>query len=128
MKKQPLPLLILITLLFCVFTLGFFFGRNRNHQTVQLSALPSQPRHSAAAVTVPAEESLPEAVVFPIDLNTADLYALSALPGIGETLAGRILEYRDLNGAFSRPEELLNVEGIGPGKLEAILDYVITGG
>lgn len=128
MKKQPLPLLILITLLFCVFTLGFFFGRNRNHQTVQLSTLPSLPRHSAAAVTLPAEAPLPETVVFPVDLNKADLYELSALPGIGETLAGRILEYRDLNGAFSRPEELLNVEGIGPGKLEAILDYVVTGG
>lgn len=38
------------------------------------------------------------------------------------------VELNITNGKFQRPEELLNVDGIGPGKLEAILDYVITGG
>ena len=47
---------------------------------------------------------------------------------IGESLAGRIIEYRTLNGSFSNPEELMNVPGIGTTKYEKILNYIITGG
>jgi len=50
------------------------------------------------------------------------------LPGIGETLAERIVVYRNTHGRFRSVEQLLNVEGIGTGKLEAILDYITTGG
>ena len=48
-----------------------------------------------------------------------------ALPGIGETLALRILSYREKHGSFSRVEELLNVEGIGKKRFEEILDLII---
>lgn len=48
-----------------------------------------------------------------IDLNTADAEALQSLPGIGEELARRILEYRTQQGGFHDPSELLNIEGIG---------------
>lgn len=128
MKKQRIPLLICMTAIFLVFTLGFFIGRNQNHQTVQLSVLPSQPRNDTPTETVPEAAATEPTVIFPIDINTAGLDELTALPGIGETLARRILDYRSRSGAFSRPEELLNVNGIGSGKLEAILDYIVTGG
>ena len=51
-----------------------------------------------------------------------------ALPGIGEVLAERILNFREEHGNFSSVDELLNVEGIGKKRLEEILDLITVGG
>lgn len=59
-----------------------------------------------------------------INVNTATLEELVALPGIGEVIAKRIIEYRETHGPFRRPEDLLEVKGIGPKKLEKIKDLV----
>lgn len=59
-----------------------------------------------------------------IDLNTADKQALMTLPGIGESKADRILEYRQAHGRFGSTEELMNVSGIGSGVYEKIKDYI----
>ena len=61
-----------------------------------------------------------------IDVNTADVAALERLPGIGPTLAQRIMEYREAHGPFSAPEELSNVKGVGPKTYETLRDYVTT--
>ncbi len=57
-----------------------------------------------------------------IDLNLASQRELSELKGIGKVLAKRIIEYRNTNGIYYSPENLINVKGIGAKKLEAILD------
>ena len=49
----------------------------------------------------------------PINLNTATVAQLEALPGIGKSTAERILEYRQKNGGFKKVEDLMNVRGIG---------------
>ena len=49
-----------------------------------------------------------------INLNTADAQTLQKLPGIGPSMADRILDYRKANGGFKNPEELMEVSGIGP--------------
>ena len=59
-----------------------------------------------------------------IDLNRADCWLLEALPGIGETRAQAIVDYRNEEGPFQRVEDLLEVAGIGPETLEQIRDYV----
>ena len=128
MKKQRFTPLLCLTCVFCAFTLGFFLGRNQNHNVIHLDVVSRAPVHSSRPVSSTVPTEFQEEIVFPIDINSASAEELSVLPGIGPTLAERILAFRNLNGSFQRPEELLNVEGIGPGKLEDILNYVITGG
>ena len=48
-----------------------------------------------------------------VDLNQAGPEELEELPGIGQKVAQRILEYREANGPFDSSEELMNVRGIG---------------
>jgi competence protein ComEA len=59
-----------------------------------------------------------------LNINTADESELDKLPGIGPSLAKRIVEYRRKNGPFSTVEELDNVDGIGPRKLEEVTGQV----
>lgn len=59
-----------------------------------------------------------------VNINTASVEKLSRLPGIGDMLAERIVAYRELHGPFDAIEQLLNVEGIGEGKLNAIRSEV----
>jgi len=66
------------------------------------------------------EASLPQK----IDINRAEPWLLEALPGIGETRAQDIADYRNENGPFKRIEDLLQVKGIGEGTFEKIKDYI----
>lgn len=59
-----------------------------------------------------------------IDINTAPLDELCELPGIGEGLAQRIIDYRDANGPFHSTEEIMNVSGVGEAKYLAIKDRI----
>lgn len=60
----------------------------------------------------------------PLDLNRATVQELTTLPGIGEVLAQRIVDYREAHGPFRSVEELIAVEGIGEGKLEKLRELV----
>jgi len=59
-----------------------------------------------------------------VNVNTATVEQLSALPGVGAKLAARIVEHRQKSGAFRSTQELMSVQGIGEknfAKLEAWL-------
>lgn len=59
-----------------------------------------------------------------IDVNRADPWLLEVLPGIGEVLAQRIVDYRSDHGSFRTIQDLLQVEGIGPATFDKIEDYI----
>ena len=70
------------------------------------------------------EQEVPRTARFEVDINTADWPELAQLPGIGETLARRIVESRQDAGLFIDHEDLRRVRGIGPRTLERISPYL----
>lgn len=134
---------IAVTLVLVALVTGFFLGQNATdvttvHATPEPSdavtaVLSPSPAHSDAAkqVSVELQDStlapVAEEITYPIALNSATVEQLIALPGIGEVLAQRILDYRESIGGFSAVEELLNVEGIGEKKLDAMINLIEVG-
>ena len=55
----------------------------------------------------------PAASVAMVNINTASVAELDALPGVGSKTAALIIEYRQKNGPFKKIEELMNVRGVG---------------
>jgi competence protein ComEA len=70
---------------------------------------------ASTAVAQGRTSKTPAAPAFtaPVNLNTATVAQLDSLPGIGKATAERIVEYRQKNGGFKKPEDLMNVRGIG---------------
>jgi competence protein ComEA len=66
----------------------------------------------------------PTPIPWPLDLNAVTREELDAIPGIGPSLAERILQYRTEHGRFTVYEDLKNVKGIGPVMLERLRAYL----
>lgn len=116
MKKQGVWIAAVCAFVMLSFLSGFWYGRS-TRGSVQIT-------YTLAPPPSPAPPGAPS----PININTADQEALTALPGIGPAVAQRIIEYRQAHGKFRSVQELLNVDGIGTGKLEPILDRITVGG
>ena len=117
----------LLLAIVCIF-FAFCFGMSRGSATssgeqrimTEKNTASVQERMTGAEQSATQERSLSEVV----NINTADLQELTSLPGIGETLAQRIIDYREQHGSFSCAEALMNVSGIGQGRFEMIRNYV----
>jgi competence protein ComEA len=75
-----------------------------------------------------ADTSKPDKLTSPaqgtIDINTATAEALMRLPGVGKATAARIVAYRASAGAFKKPEDLMNVSGIGDKKFAKLSPFI----
>jgi len=74
----------------------------------------------AAEAAAPGQSTL-------VNVNTAAAAELDELPGIGQAIAERIVEYRGANGPFKTVEDLRNVKGIGPALFSKIAPLVTVG-
>lgn len=116
-----------LTAAFVFFTAGWFFASRTasDPYTVTVQHIQST-AVSSAEQTQTGESSKPESLLEGerIPVNTADVYELDRLPGIGPTKAQAIVDYRTEHGPFQSTEQLLEVSGIGEATLEGLLDYI----
>ena len=111
--------------LFTVLTLAFMLGASAVARRIAAGGAPSgsYPALSSAENTLCRVEH----GAVQININAADEVTLMLLDGVGEKLAARIVAYREEHGAFSSVEALLNVDGLGEGKLSALRDEIYCG-
>lgn len=98
----------------------------------------AQPLQDGEMIRIPTKEevlsgTVPEASDFSsedgkININTADVSQLQTLPGVGESRALQIIAYREENGPFGKPEDIMNVSGIKEGLYAKLKDHIKVGG
>lgn len=118
MKKQGW-LLIGITGAFICLLLGIFAGRNWSGTYIHV-----QDAINTQTQTTPDNTNNYDGRM---DINTANLQQLQLLPGIGEALAQRIIDFRTEHGAFTAVEDLMKVNGIGEKKFAELSRYIKIG-
>jgi competence protein ComEA len=89
---------------------------------VQVVVPTRTPVAAAASAASPGSSSGTPAG--PVNLNTATLEQLDALPGVGPVTAQKILDYRQQSGGFASVDELDAVPGIGPARMEQLREAV----
>jgi competence protein ComEA len=84
--------------------------------------------HRSPRRTAPADEAnVAPVAAARIDLNTADATTLATVPGIGPTLAQRIVDFRAVNGRFTTVDGLLDVSGVSASRFDAIASFLTVG-
>lgn len=124
MKNSSKQYLLLIAVIFVTFMIGVLIGRVSDPST---PLFPGKPASENEYTNDTDATTNHQQVHNKININTATKEELMLLPGIGEELSKRIIDYRTENGSFKSVEDLINVKGIGNKNLERIKDYLTIG-
>ena len=125
MQKSTFWIILVLFMIGMAMMIGLFIGRITSGDRIVIEKDETLPE--SAENTDYTEGSLPSIIDGKININTADIELLMYLPGVGQTLALRIIGYRTEHGPFTDLNQLLNVSGIGEAKLESIIDYITIG-
>ena len=117
-KRYETALIAAALLVFAVLIFSEVLAKPKITPDLMDGSVKSQPYDN---VSVPRDKTDKR-----ININTADLNELQALPGIGPLTAEKIIEYRTLYGDFLNTDELLNVYGIGEIKLSKFISFIKT--
>lgn len=148
--KRAERTVIALTALCLFFTAGYFLGRGTAVQVISFDKLaavsisipsstvtvndtgdsnaaasdaPSAPVSAASASAASSNPVTAEKV----NINTASQAKLEELPGIGPVLAQNILNYREKIGSFKSIEQIMDVNGIGEKKFDAMKNMIMIG-
>ncbi len=118
-----------INVLMLVLTVGVLYWaaeRGNDTESAQAVALLSQADSATIPVSVQPGAVPRRPVPFPLDLNSARVEDFMELPGIGEKLAQRLVEYRRSHSGFRSVEDLRKVRGIGEKRMKRLRPLVRT--
>lgn len=115
---------IIITAAFILLSIGYYYGLARTESTY----VTVEKQVSNDAVMQGGDDFAPKAetenITEKTDINKASTEELAGLPGIGDVLAGRIIDYREENGEFENIENIMDISGIGEGIFNRVKDLI----
>ena len=117
MKEKKTKALILIALIIVCTVVGIEVQRREK----QYKSFFVE-RNEVDAVEVHTSNSESDETTLKVNINTATIYELQLLNGIGEKTAERIIDYRNTYGNFEVVEDLMRVDGVGKKKFDIIKD------
>lgn len=110
---------IIITVLFMLSASAItFHNQSSDSVTVSFESIEDYADNSMASDNTGDQSTLENEAL--ININIATEAELCSLPGIGEVLAGRIVQYRNDHGQFQSIDEIMDISGIGVSKFEKI--------
>lgn len=116
---------VFIGLLMCVmFVCGVIWGRHSTTSILKLkiNQTTEKPYAEEKEQVNPSDYIIADK----ININDAPVEVFAILPGLNQSLAEKIVAYRDEHGPFQSVDELRNVNGIGEKKLNAIRKYIVA--
>lgn len=123
--KKVLTHPVFIGLLMCaMFVCGAIWGRHSTTSVLKLkiNEATEKPYAEEKEQVGPSDYIIADKV----NINDAPVEVFAMLPGLNQSLAEKIVAYRDEHGAFQSVDELRNVNGIGEKKLNAIRKYIVA--
>ena len=125
-RKLTLILSVSLVLLFVIILAFSFFGGSKGSGMRVVTERKADPE---ALLRGGKEDEKPYRVMpgDTININTADALQFQRLPGIGSALAEAAVAWREENGPFRVPSDLMKVPGIGEEIYSAVSEYIITG-